>query len=531
MKFGPLPVREALGTILAHGTDIEGRRLKKGHVLTGEDLEALARAGHAELVVARLDAGDMAEDPAAAALAGMLAGPGVRIATAFTGRANLFAEADGVLVLDAAAITQANGLDEAATVATLPDFARVSAGAMVGTIKIIPLALPSSVAEDWRQVLATGPAIRVAPFRPRTAVLIQTVLPGLKRSVLASTERRTEDRLATLGSSLVAASHCTHDSPALVEAIRAAPDSDLILIAGASAIIDRRDVIPSAIEALGGQVERLGMPVDPGNLLLLGRIGERRVLGLPGCARSPKPNGFDWVLQRLCADLPVGSMEIAAMGVGGLLEEIPVRPQSRLGRPARIGAVLLAAGLASRMGRDKLMMSVNGVPMLTRAVDLLAAGSLNPIVAVVGQDQVERQAVLAGRPVRMVLNPDPRAGLGHSLALGLAALPNDLDGVLVALGDMPLLGSTHLDRLLSGYDGRTIRVPRHAGRRGNPVLWPRRHLAALGRLTGDRGGRDLLQAYAEDVEMVEMDDDAILTDIDTPEDYAALAGPLADDAP
>src|SRR5205823_3749969 len=80
---------------------------------------------------------------------------------------------------------------------------------------------------------------------------------------------------------------------------------------------------------LGGTVEHLGMPVDPGNLLMLGRLGDEPVMGLPGCARSPKQNGFDWVLQRLVADLPVGRRDIMLMGAGGLLKEIASRPQPR----------------------------------------------------------------------------------------------------------------------------------------------------------------------------------------------------------
>src|SRR5207247_4662584 len=108
---------------------------------------------------------------------------------------------------------------------------------------------------------------------------------------------------------------------------------DILLIHGASAILDRRDVIPAAVIAAGGRIDHFGMPVDPGNLLLLGHLGERAVLGLPGCARSSKVNGFDWVLERLVAGLPVGSVEIMRMGSGGLLAEIPTSPLPRAEAP------------------------------------------------------------------------------------------------------------------------------------------------------------------------------------------------------
>ena len=105
--------------------------------------------------------------------------------------------------------------------------------------------------------------------------------------------------------------------------------SDALIAFGASAITDRRDVIPAAIEAIGGRIERFGMPVDPGNLLLLAERHGMPIIGAPGCARSPKENGFDWVLQRVLAGVPIHDADIRAMGVGGLLMEIASRPQPR----------------------------------------------------------------------------------------------------------------------------------------------------------------------------------------------------------
>ena len=103
----------------------------------------------------------------------------------------------------------------------------------------------------------------------------------------------------------------------------------MAIIFGASAIADRRDVIPSALETIGGRVEHFGMPVDPGNLLLIGTARGHPIIGAPGCARSPKENGFDWVLIRLLAGLPVTREDISSLGVGGLLMEIIARPQPR----------------------------------------------------------------------------------------------------------------------------------------------------------------------------------------------------------
>jgi molybdenum cofactor cytidylyltransferase len=155
---------------------------------------------------------------------------------------------------------------------------------------------------------------------------------GFKPSVAAKTARVLAERLAPAGASVEREERTPHESEAVAQAIRAlAPQVDLLILFGASAIADRRDVLPRGLELAGGAVEHLGMPVDPGNLLMLGRLGDKTVIGAPGCARSPRENGFDWVLRRILAGVPASAEDIRRMGVGGLLKEIVSRPQPREG--------------------------------------------------------------------------------------------------------------------------------------------------------------------------------------------------------
>src|SRR5262249_51989940 len=148
-----------------------------------------------------------------------------------------------------------------------------------------------------------------------------------------------------------------------------------------------------------------------GNLLLLARLGERPVLGLPGCARSPKVNGFDWVLRRLLADLPIGRKDITAMGVGGLLKEIPSRPQPRsepvaTGGKPRIATIVMAAGRSSRMGgANKLLSEVAGQTMIARTLDRVLGSRARPVVAVLGHEAAKLRAAIGDRPVTIVENP------------------------------------------------------------------------------------------------------------------------------
>src|SRR5208282_3696655 len=254
----------------------------------------------------------------------------IRCAAPFTGRVNLFAEAAGLALIDRDAIDRVNAIDETITVATLTAYRPVEDGDMIATVKIIPFSTKEATLEAALAALGEAPGVSVAPFRPLRVAVVSTLLPGLKMSVVAKTLRALEARLAPTGARIVAHETAPHEIGALADALaRLAPGADALIIFGASAITDRRDVIPAAVEAFGGRIERFGMPVDPGNLLLLAARGDMPILGAPGCARSPKENGFDWVLQRLIAGVPTSQSDIRAMGVGGLLMEIALRPQPR----------------------------------------------------------------------------------------------------------------------------------------------------------------------------------------------------------
>jgi molybdenum cofactor cytidylyltransferase len=330
MKFGAVPIDEADGAILAHAVRIEGLTLKKGDVVTPDQRKTLAEAGVRSVMAARLEGGDVGEDEAAARIAGRLAGTSVRCAAPFTGRVNLFAETAGLVLIDRNAIDRVNAIDETITVATLNAYRAVEDGDMVATVKIIPFSTREATLEAALERLGSSRAVSLAPFRPLRVAVVSTLLPGLKDSVIAKTLRALEARLAPMGSRVVDHVTSLHDIGALRGALqRLEPQADVLIVFGASAITDRRDVIPAAVEALGGRIERFGMPVDPGNLLLLGAHGRKPIIGAPGCARSPKENGFDWVLQRVLAGVPITDADIRAMGVGGLLMEIASRPQPR----------------------------------------------------------------------------------------------------------------------------------------------------------------------------------------------------------
>lgn len=518
MIFAELPVAEAAGALLAHSQPVAGKRWAKGRVLDAADIAAAEAAGVARLTVARLEAGDIGEDDAAAALAAALAGPGVTALPAAHGRANLAARHPGLLQLDAAAVAALNAADEAVTLGTLAPLARVDAGDIVATVKIIRYAVPGALLQS---LVPAAVPLAVLPFGRLAVTLIATSLGPASDKVLARTLAVTRRRVEALGCDLAELRPCLHHAGALAAVLATAP-GDIILVAGASATVDRGDVIPAAILAAGGRVERLGMPVDPGNLLCLGFLGNRAVIGLPGCARSPKRNGLDFVIERLAAGLPVTSADIAAMGVGGLLAEAE-RPEPRAaaaGVPRLTGAIILAAGRSTRMGGEhKLLADWRGRPLVAHVADAVAAAGLPPPLVVLGERAGDVRAALADRPAHFVTAADHADGLSRSLAAGIAAAPPEWDAALICLGDMPRL-EPELLRALATAPG-DVALPLWQGKRGNPVRWSRRHFARLQALQGDVGGKAVL-ADAAVLTEIDAPSDAIHDDIDTPAALAAL---------
>ncbi|NIA67106.1 NTP transferase domain-containing protein [Pelagibius litoralis] len=538
MIFGEVPVSDAADSILAHSLRAPGIAFKKGRRLSGEDIATLTEAGIDRLIVARLEADEVHEDEAATALAVAIIGDGLTASASFTGRCNLMVGFRGILVAERERIDALNLVDEAVTLATLGPYDLVEPRQMAATIKIIPFAITRHVLDACLAVAGQGkPLLSVAALAPRKVGLLQTLLPGTKESLLDKTRDVANQRLALLDCAPAEELRCRHDEGSVAQALGtlASKGCDIVLMSGASAVIDRRDILPGGLVAAGGRVDHFGMPVDPGNLILLGDLGGHPVVGLPGCARSPKLNGFDWVLQRLVAGLPVTPREVMKMGAGGLLKEIASRPLPRaeaveearsLSRAPRIAAVILAAGQSRRMGKaNKLLLQVDGKPMVTHVADSLLASQAKPLAVVTGHDYAAVEAALPDGRFILTHNPDFASGLSSSLKRGLGALPEEIDGLLVCLGDMPRVSPATIDRLIAAFDpleGRAICVPTWQGKRGNPVLFARRFFAEMQEVAGDIGARALIGEHAEAVCEVPMDDDAVLVDVDTPEALAAL---------
>lgn len=536
MIFADTPVADAVGAILAHTTKGGGWTLKKGHRLTAEDCVLLARSSVATVMAGKLLTSDVHEDDAARSVAATVVGSGATPTTAFTGRCNITADTTGVARINTDAINRLNAVHESVTIATLQDYARVEKGQIVATVKIIPFAVEGAVMVDvMRERDSLSEAVTVSPFKALRTVLVNTVLPTLKESVKAKTTALTRRRVERVGGSVEQVLECAHDPKGVADAIVTASERepDLIVVVGASVTVDRADAVPAGVTEAGGEIIHFGMPVDPGNMMLLATYKRAQVVVLPGCARSPKLNGIDWLLERFAASFEVTSKDVMGLGVGGLLVDSPVRPLPRdeAVRPStdsdqrhQIAAVILAGGQSRRMGPvNKLLEPIDAVPLVRRTVETALASQAEQVVVVTGHEEEAVKEALSGLDVIFVHNPDYAEGLSTSLRSGLGAIPQAAVGAVVCLADMPAIQPSHIDALINQFDpeeSRAIGVPVYQGKRGNPVLWARRFFDTMTDVSGDVGARHLIGDYADLVYEVDFGDTAVLTDLDTPEQWS-----------
>ena len=531
MIFGEVLIDDAVDTILAHTTKISDITIKKGQILTHKDIELLKHHNINKITVARLEISDISEDKAALLIATALKTTLVETGNAFTGRCNLISQTKGLMHLDQTKLDRINLINEAITIATLKNNERVNKGQLIATIKIIPFAVPKSVLDKVIDNISSNKIISILPFKKKSVGLILTKLPNTKKNILVKTSETTNARIQQLGSEIIHEIRCNHEQQDVINSIKQCENfgCDVILLIGASAVVDREDVLPRSLVKAGGTVDHFGMPVDPGNLLFFGTVRNKPVIGMPGCARSPKLNGFDWILWRILANKKLNKKEVMLMGGGGLLKEISERGHLRKEERTyhinmnnyKITGILLAAGASRRMGsQNKLLSDLNGKTMIEVVATELINSKLSHIIVVTGHESEKIKAALTSLDLNFIHNHEYQRGLSTSLKTALEIIPKDTDGIIVCLGDMPLIKAMHIDKLIDAFnpiEGNSICVPVYGRKRGNPIVWSNEYLTQIRSIDGDIGAKNILDEHIEQITEVPMEENAVLFDIDTPE--------------
>jgi len=322
VRFGPVPLHQAEGRVLAHNVMApDGRRLlRKGRRLDEDALATIRTTGMSEVWVAQLEAGDVHEDEAAAAIAGLLGGPGLDVSPPHQARVNLTAAQSGVVRVRIEALLALNRI-AGVTVATPPPDRWVEKGARAATVKILPYALPAAAMEAAVAAARGGAVVRVDPLLREEVALILVGAPIAESPRLQSMLEAIRQRVARYEASVRWVDRVPPRPRGIGQVLtaRLAEGAKVVVVAGETAIMDPDDIIPRGLREGGVQVERYGVPVDPGHLLLLGYGGEVPILGAPGCIQGSLPDAVDLLLPRLLVGERLTSSDLVALGAGGLL--------------------------------------------------------------------------------------------------------------------------------------------------------------------------------------------------------------------
>jgi molybdopterin biosynthesis enzyme len=323
MRVEKVPVSEAAGHILLHNqVGPDGRkRLKKGHRLVESDLPTLQSLELDQVYVAIMEAGDVGENEAARRLGELVAGPGVSPTSATTGRVNLLAQTPGLVKIDVDALLEFNEC-AGITLGTIPTNRPVQPKTLLGTIKVIPFSVPAETLGSAERIAAAADLVSVKPFVVRRALLITTGSEPARDKVIGGFGPPLRDRLASYNTTMDEGPFVAEDERAISQALRQAlaGGAEMILVAGETSIMDTNDITPRAIRAVGGEIVHHGVPVEPGNLLLLAYCNEIPIVGAPGCARSKSYNVVDMVLPRLAAGEHLTRRDLIELGHGGYLK-------------------------------------------------------------------------------------------------------------------------------------------------------------------------------------------------------------------
>ena len=328
MQFGSIKLEKSEGSILAHSIKLENLNISKGTLLTENHIMDLRSKGVQSVVVARLENGDIEENKSAIIVSKAFSHNSLIFSKANTGRINIFSKHDGLLIYSVSSLISFNLIDEGIALALLTQNSFVKKKQLIGTLKVIPYSLPKKTILKFRRF---ENLIIIKAVKEKKFSLIQTSHKNMKESLYKKTSIETKKRVENLSCFLLDDTICEHNEKELTSKISSIikKDIDILLISCASAVSDRNDILPKSIMNLGGNIIHFGLPVDPGNLLILASLNNKLIVGMPGCARSPSLNGLDLILRMLVTDIKIDKKIIASLGVGGLLKDTRLRPFPR----------------------------------------------------------------------------------------------------------------------------------------------------------------------------------------------------------
>ncbi len=478
--------------------------------------------------VAYPDNNDWHEQKITEQLANDFLGENIKCEITKSGRVNFIAKIDGILHFNTENLDKFNELTPEITMATRPYCTQIYQGEIVASCKIIPYFVAGNIVKK-SMVLAKKSCLNISPLQGGKAHLIFTYLEEIPPQKLQKSAQIFQKRLLKYNYEVGKISNVRHHCQELSEFLTQIPpkDFDLIAIMGAVSIADINDIVPKALINCGGKIIRYGMPVDPGNLLLLGEISNCPFLGLPGCAKSPKFNGLDFILQRLAARINITSKDIAQLGKIGLLPENYDRGALRaVNYPVASKPLIaiLAAGKGERMAQDlaKPLTIFRDKALLEWVIDNINQALPSKDIIIIVNDSPQGKQVqefCLTKQYKFIINNQYNEGIASSLRLAVNYASQTHSALMVFLADMPNITPKTIATIWQEFQRDTQNImavqPKFGSQLGHPVVFNPRIFSELAKLSGDTGAKTFMENLSDYRRIIDTLDAGVIQDGDT----------------
>lgn len=536
MKFGEFPVYDALGIELVHDVRCQGKTLKKGHILTLSDINQLKYSGVKTITGVHISSEDILPETAADILLKTLVGDYLRYTLPDeNGYSEIFADVDGTFIFDQERLNRFNAHSENISLITVQPYVSVYKGQFIANLRLFgPAVTAGTLNEAITKISGTGPLLKVAPYAFCKIGFIRTLMNN--SSIPPLNDDKLTARFAAFGFSVVFNDLCEHTADAVEKAVRNAIDAqaEIVLVESQVPPLHRDDIVPQGFKEAAADIDRLGWPVDEGLSLVIGHKKEVKLLGY--CAEDIEKPALDRLMRFLATkSLPPADtfsyLGLNGLSLGRMTKRITAEQMEAsigvgsLSDSRKIAIVILAAGSSRRMvGTNKLLESLNGLPMVEHVVRSALSSQADYIVVVTGHDAKFIEKRLEPYDVKIVRNADYVSGILGSIRLGLAVLPPDIAGAIVLPADMPAFTEEYLDKMIEAFDFTAKRppvvLPTFNSIRHNPVLWPRDLFNVVKIVPEDAQWVPALIEHSDYIKGIELKDDLPLTDINTRGDLA-----------
>jgi len=536
MQFGEFPVYDALGIELVHDVKCRDKTLKKGTVLNASDISLLKFSGIKTVTGVRFSSEDILPETAADILLKAMIGDYLRYTLPDkTGYSEIFADTDGTFVFDRNRFNRFNAHCENISLVTIQPDTPVYKGQFLGNLRLSgPAINAETLNEAVTKISGIGSLLKIAPYAFCKIGFIRTIMNN--SSVPPLDEDKLAARFGAFGLDVVYSDLCEHTVAAVEKAVRDAIDAqaEIVLVESQVPPLHRDDIVPTGFKEAAGDIDRLGWPVDEGLSLVIGHKNDVKLLGY--CAEDADKPAFDRLLRFLATKSMPANEDIPDLALNGLsltrmTKRITPEQMSRsmnvesVSDSHKIAVVILAAGSSRRMiGTNKLLETVNGLPMIEHAVRSALSSEADYVAVVTGHDAKFIERRLEQYDVKIVRNPDYVSGVLGSIRLGLAVLPPDIAGAVVLPADMPAFTEEYIDKLIDAFDFKAPRppvvVPTFGSVRHNPVLWPKDLFKVVKIVPEDSQWVPTLIEHSDYIKDIPLKDDLPLTDINTRGDLA-----------